>query len=449
MAYSSLQDIDAQFQTLADSQVIAPQSGHLFNPGYENANAIVIESAQGAYITDILGNRYIDVGMGAGSQILGHAPEPVVAKISEQAAKGSIYIQPSQSAYTLKEEILKNLPDEFSGVVFCSSGSEATMRAVRVARAYSNNTTIALFGGGWHGGHDAVLFGEDPDSPDTQPTPQPLSTGLPDYLKDDVLVLPYNKQEAFDSIRQEAHRLALVIVEPVQGSNPRSDIAGFLRDLQKTCRDSGVLLAFDEIITGFRLCYGGAVEHFKVSPDIITYGKILGGGLPAGAVIIHEKIADRVFAKSAESFFTGGTFSANPLTMTAGIEVLKTLKVSNYDRIGQFADHMRTTMNAYFIEHKFPLRMIGCQSMSRVVFTDQNIDNRRMRDRYELAHSVQATFRKLMILNGVLQPSNGIMFLSFAHEEGHVQKIIAALKRSAMSLSESGCFRTEVTHGRV
>jgi len=90
MAYSSLQDIDAQFQMLADSQVIAPQSGHLFNPGYENANAIVIESAQGAYITDILGNRYIDVGMGAGSQILGHAPEPVVAKISEQAAKGSI-----------------------------------------------------------------------------------------------------------------------------------------------------------------------------------------------------------------------------------------------------------------------------------------------------------------------------------------------------------------------
>lgn len=441
MAYASEQEVNNKFRELTEPQQIAPGAGNLFNSGYEFKDALIIESAQGPYMIDVSGNRYIDTGMGAGSMILGHAHPPVVEKITGQAPKGSIFVQPSKYAYALKEKILENLPEKYGGVVFCNSGSEATIRAIRLARAYSGKSTIALFSGGWHGSHDTVLAGDDHDTPENRPATKPLSTGIPKHLHDDVLMLPYNKPEAFDLIREEAHRLALVIIEPVQGSNPRSDIIPFLKGLSETCAENGVLLAFDEIITGYRLSLGGAVDCFGIAPDIITYGKILGGGLPVGAVVFNGEIASRVFGETTESFFTGGTFSANPLTMVAGLEVLRCLKESDYQYINGLAEKMRGACNDYFRKNTYPLQMIGCHSISRIIFTDKKIENRRARDRNELPPSSQALFRKLMILNGVLHPSNGIVFLSFAHGDEHVEKIVSSIKNAVDTMDNIGCFQ--------
>ena len=441
MTYSKEETVSKKFRELTEPQHLGLGVGKLLNGGYENRDTVIIESANGPYLNDVMGNRYIDIGMGAGSMILGHAHQPIVEKVAAQAAKGSNFGQPAKHAYVLKEKILENMPTQYTGVVFCNSGSEATMRAIRLARAFSKKNGIAIFSGGWHGSHDAVLVGDDYESPEYNPAPKSMSTGTPGYLFDDVLMLPYNKPEAFELIRKEAHRLALIMIEPIQGSNPRSDIAPFLKELNETCVENGVLLAFDEIITGYRLSLGGAIEYFGIAPDIITYGKILGGGLPVGAVVLSKTIASRVFGKTSEPFFTGGTFSANPLTMEAGVEVLRCLKTSEYQYINSLSEFMRNSCNNYFQEKKMPIRIIGCNSISRIIFTDKKIDNRRARDRYELPSRTQALFRKLMILNGVLHPSNGLIFLSFAHSDAHVEKIIASIQNAANTMHNIGCFQ--------
>ena len=168
------------------------------------------------------------------------------------------------------------------------------------------------------------------------------------------------------------------MIEPVQGSNPRSDIECFLRELTQVCFENEVLLAFDESITGYRLGLGGAVEYFGLGPDIITYGKILGGGLPIGAVVFTEKIASRVFNETGTPFFTGGTFSANPMTMEAGIEVLRCLKNADYQQINDLSERLRNSCNSYFEKNEVPIRIFGCASISRIIFTDKKIDSYRL-----------------------------------------------------------------------
>jgi len=326
-------------------------------------------------------------------------------------------------------------------VIFSSSGSEATLRAIRLVRASSGRNGIAVFSGGWHGSHDTVLVADDYDTPENCPKSKPMSTGIPKLLHDDVLMLPYNNKKAFDLIRLYAHRLALVIIEPVQGSNPRSDIQPFLKGLSEVCMENRVLLALDEIITGYRLGLGGAVGFFNISPDIITYGKILGGGLPIGAVVLSDEVASSVFTKGAATFFTGGTFSANPLSMEAGVETLQRLKTCDYEYINVLAEQMRKRCNDFFTEGNYPLQMIGCNSISRIIFTEKMIFNRRTRDQNELPASTQELFRKLMVLNGVLHPSNGIIFLSFAHKKSHVKKIIKSIKDVVRTMEKIGCFR--------
>jgi glutamate-1-semialdehyde 2,1-aminomutase len=440
MTYLTLEDVNTEFKALIELQQIKQDNGILFNGGYEENNFVLMDSAKGPYMHDIEGRKYIDTGMGAGSMILGHAHKSIVDKISMQASKGSIFVHPTKNAYKLKENILEILPEKFTGVIFSSSGSEATLRAIRLARASSGKNGIALFSGGWHGSHDLVLAGDDYSTPESSPRTIPLSAGIPKHLHDDVVMLPYNDQQAFNIIQQHAQRLALVIIEPIQGSNPRSDIVPFLKQLSETCIENRVLLAFDEIITGYRLSLSGAIGCFGIFPDIITYGKILGGGLPLGAVVFDKKIASEVFGGNKPSFFTGGTFSANPLTMGAGIEVLKCLKTKDYRNINVLSEKMRETCNTFFTENEYPLQMIGYNSISRIIFTDQKVLNRRTRDLYELPSSTQAIFRKLMILNGVLHPSNGIVFLSFSHEPCHVEKIVQTIKDVVKIMDNVGCF---------
>lgn len=441
MNYLKQEDVDTQFRALINTQFIKQNNGRLYNDGYKENNSVIMDSAKGPYMHDITGRKFVDIGMGAGSMILGHADQTLVDKISMQVSKGSIFVHPSQSAFELKENILENLPKKFSGVIFSSSGSEATMRAIRLARASSGKNVIALFSGGWHGSHDIVLAADNYDTPENSPETIPLSAGIPKCLQDDVLMLPYNDQEAFNLIRQHANKLALVMIEPVQGSNPRMDILPFLTKLRKTCTENNVILTFDEIITGYRLHLGGATSCFGILPDMITYGKILGGGLPTGAVVFSKKIASEVFGKNKPVFFTGGTFSANPLTMVAGLEVLRALKTKDYKYINNLSERMRRSCNMFFDENEYPMKMIGCNSISRIIFTNKFIANRRARDLHELPSRTQEIFRKLMVLNGVLHPTNGIIFLSFSHEEKHVEQIIKAIKSSVRVMHQIGCFR--------
>jgi glutamate-1-semialdehyde 2,1-aminomutase len=438
--FESIQQVDKEF-----SKLTAPQHEHLnrrglLNAGYESPENIIIKSAQGPYMFDVSGNRYIDLGMGAGSMILGHAYGPIVENLQIQAAKGALFIQPAQSAFEMKDKMLNHLPSKFDGVVFCNSGSEATMRAIRMARAYSGKQCIALFSGSWHGGHESVLAIDNYDSPALKPKPKPASSGLPDHAMDDLLMLPYNKHEAIDLIRSHADKLALLIVEPLQGSNPRSDIETFLHAISVVCQEEGIILAFDEVITGYRISLGGAIETFGITPDIVTFGKIIGGGLPIGAIAFTEDISTRIFRSNIDPFFTGGTFSANPLAMSVGLKVIECLETQNYQEINDKALELRRACNSFFLKHAIPMQIIGNRSISRIIFTNKEVGNRRERDLHEISHQGQQVFRKILMLNGIFSPSNGIIFMSFSHNIDDVEEIITAITVSAKSLYEMNYF---------
>ena len=440
LPFESIQQVEKEFFKLTAPQHKNLNRRGLLNTGYENPENIIIKSAQGPYMFDVLGNRYIDLGMGAGSMIMGHGYGPIVENIQMQAAKGSIFIQPAQSAFEMKDKILSHLPAKFSGVIFCNSGSEATMRAIRMARAYSGKQGIALFSGSWHGGHEAVLASDNYDSPALKPEPKAVSSGLPDHAMDDLLMLPYNKQEAIGLIRSHADQLALLIIEPLQGSNPRSDIKPFLRSIQAVCQDEGIILAFDEVITGYRMALGGAIEAFGIVPDIVTYGKIIGGGLPIGAVAFTENIGTRIFRSNSKPFFTGGTFSANPLAMSVGLKVIECLEMQNYQKINDKAIKLRRACNSFFKEHAIPMQMIGNRSISRLIFTNKEIANRRERDLYEISYPGQQVFTKMLKLNGIFHQSHGIICISFSHDASDIEEIIAAITISAKSLYHMNYF---------
>ena len=251
----------------------------IHNNGYGLINRPIIDSAKGSFLKSISGEEYFDPGLGAGSQILGYSNKSITYAIKNQIEKGSIYLHNNLNIHSLTKKLSEILPPKFTSFIYCNTGSEATQRALRIARVATGRDKIAHFHGGWHGmnewtmNNDGERFGKFFTSKDD---------GIPKILKKNSILLPYNDDKAFEIIKANANDLACIIVEPVQGSNPRSDITEFLKRIQKTCNKFGILFILDEIITGFRLGIGGASKLWNLFPDIITYGKIIGGGLPIG-----------------------------------------------------------------------------------------------------------------------------------------------------------------------
>ena len=298
---------------------------------------IYIDSAKGACMTDVDGNEYIDLTMGYGPHVLGHAPDCVVDAISSQVAKGAHFGLHNSHQIRLAELITES-SSSVEEVVFANSGTEATMYAIRAARAYTGKDRVALFDGNYHGVHDTALVAANAKSPRERPANHPKSAGIPRETLDHVLMLPYRSPAAFDLIREHRDELAVVALEPVQSSNPRLDTREWMEELRSVCEENGVLFLLDEVITGFRLAYGGVQERFDLGADLVTYGKAIGGGTPIGAVGGRRELMD-VFGAGALPpgsdhdlrakrirVFSGTTFAGNPLSMCAGVACLEHLK---------------------------------------------------------------------------------------------------------------------------
>ena len=389
-----------------------------------------ISSAKGAFLTSSDGRVFFDAGLGAGSQILGHAHADVVAAINQQIMKGSVYLHNNSSIHLLCEELIELLPRSQKNFVFCNSGSEATQRALRLARASTGRDRIAHFQGGWHGMNEWTLVEDGGRFGNVEKS---HIDGIPEIIQHHSLILPYNVDEAFNILEDNSNRLAAIIVEPLQGSNPRNDILPFLKKLQTYCCQNGTLLIFDEIITGFRLGLGGASKKWDLEPDIITYGKILGGGLPIGLVTCTDEVADTTFHDEGKRILTGGTFSANPLIAATGLAVIQALKKQNYDEIDDLGILMRTTLNHSFKNNNIPYSVIGTGSISRLAFTDQPFQNRSERDALEASQEIQNLFRKLLLEQDVLWPTNGIIFSGFCHTKELIQIICDKVINAASS----------------
>ena len=279
----------------------------------------VIRRGEGSRLEDVGGRWYIDYVGGAGALILGHAFPSVVAAVREQAGKGLHYFGTlNEACLLLARELVAAIPCA-ERIAFTTTGSEATFYCMRIARAFTGRDKILKFEGGYHGNHDYSNFSVTPRAISNYPAGQPETSGIPRSLHSTILVAPYNDLEATRRI-VEANRdeLAAIIIEPAQRVLfPKPD---FLPGLRKICDDNDVLLIFDEVVTGFRLAYGGAQEYFCVKPDIASYGKIIGGGGPVGCIAGRADIVEMCNPERkghSDYAFVNGTLHGNPMGSAA------------------------------------------------------------------------------------------------------------------------------------
>lgn len=386
----------------------------------------------GCRIEDLGGRSYIDTTLGAGTHILGYAHPLLTKEVARQFGEGSLFTIPNHYTYEVVEQLSRILP-QFDRFVFCNSGSESTMRAARIARAYTGRGKIAVFSGGWHGGNDLFLF-DDVGTGRSRAQSDFKSAGTPRELFSTVVMLPYNCERAFEIIKQHRKDIAMVMIEPSQGSNPRDDVGAFLKKLRLITKKYGIVLCFDEIISGFRVALGGCQEHYGVAADMATYGKTLGAGLPIGMVAGTKKIMDVIKGgKTGKAVFMGGTFSANPLTMSASRVLLRYLvahKTEIYGYLNGQGQRLRKEINDFCSMRGIPVRAIGIGSMSRLVFTDKYISSRRDRDRFEAPQELQGRFYAHLLKCGVYVSQNRLIFLSMAHKKKDIASVIGAIKKS-------------------
>lgn len=399
----------------------------------------VTNAAKGRYLFDVDGNRYTDYWMGHWALILGHSPKPVVKALSEQIKNGILYGTVNDVSVELGELIRKLMP-RAENIRFSSTGSEATMYAVRLARAKTGRRVIAKVIGGWHGFNTTLMQTVN------HPFEAQEGPGLVEDESQFIESIPFNDLDrslkVLETVRDD---LACIIIEPLLGSGgciPPVD--GYLQGLQEFAAKNDSLFILDEIVTGFRLSLRGAMSLYKLEPDIFTIGKIVGGGMPIGAVCGKKEImalADPVLNKGKESrcAIGGGTFSANPMTMNAGLATLNYLKENNnriYTKINKLGSDVRSGIAKIFSEAKVDVRVTGIGSLYLMHFLNGGVNN--ISTATDVAMSNKELLRRYHM---ALIAKHGIFFLplkmgafSDAHDDRDVKNLLAATR----SIVESG-----------
>ncbi|MCW2496861.1 MAG: hemL [Jatrophihabitans sp.] len=404
---------------------------------------VLIEAGEGCRVRDIDGNTYIDTMFGYGALILGHRHPSIEAALHAQLGLGWQFGIHDAMQEDLARLIVEALPAA-ERVMLCNSGTESTMYAIRAARAYTGKQRIAVFDGAYHGAHDTALIRYDPASPRTAPASLPFGDGIPTSIVGDVLILPFAREAAFDLIRAHRDELAVVLVEPSQSSNPRVDDeqTAFLQQVQAVCRESGVLFLLDEVITGFRLGYSGGQGRLGLEPDLTTLGKIIGGGVPVGAVAGRGEIMDVFLGlgrPGRPGIFSGGSFSGNSLTLAAGIAQLSELREHGdviYPHIEDQTRRLADAFNSNARRLDVPAQMLRAGSSFRVIFQAGEI--RSARDVHPTTHPAEVDLYVHLLDRGVLIPGNRRGVLSAAHTSDDVDIMIAAMTESLETCVSDG-----------
>ncbi len=393
--------------------------------------ATVIGRGEGSKVFDVDGREYIDYILGSGPMILGHAHPAVVEAVQRQAALGSTFYVPSAPTINLAERVVEAAPCG-ERIRFVSSGTEATFAALRMARARSGREKILKFEGGWHGGHDYAQQGTTPTEPAHYPEAVPDCAGIPSAVGASVLVSPFNDTEtALRLIDAEADDIAAVMVEPLQRTvRPQP---GFLEALRESTSRHGIALIFDEIVTGFRLAWGGAQERYGVIPDIATYGKTISGGYPIAAVCGRADILDcgdpRRKGQGQEYAFVSGTVNGNPIGAAAGLACLDELaKDGVYLRLYEVADRLSQGLEAIGADMGVPLQVLGDGPVLQPFFTEATILNHI--DSLQADAAMARLWGIEMLKRGILCNPGGKLYLSFVHSNDDIDRTLEAARES-------------------
>jgi glutamate-1-semialdehyde 2,1-aminomutase len=401
--------------------------------GFGNvAHEVVIARGLAGHVWDVSGNEYIDYLLGSGPMIVGHAHPEVVEVVQQVAVSGSTFFANNEYGIRLAAEIVDAVACA-EKVRFVSTGSEADLYAMRLARAYTGRDKMLKFEGGYHGMSDYGLMSLAPKRAGNFPQPIPDSAGIPKSLRDEMLIAPFNDLETVASlIREHKGELAGIIVEPFQRLIPPKP--GFLEGLRKLTQENGLILIFDEVVTGFRFAYGGAQAYYGVTPDICTLGKAIGGGFPLAAIAGRADIMahfDKGAVGEDRFMMQVGTLSGNPIAAAAGLKTLEILKRPGaYEQIFKTG---RALMQGYadiLKRGRVKAQVIGDAPMFDIVFTDREVKD------YRSAMGDEAMMKRCNVLlreRGILK-SESKYYVSLAHTEADVAFTLDAFASSIAAL---------------
>ena len=397
---------------------------------------IVIARGKGGHVWDVSGNEYVDFLLGSGPMLVGHCHPAVEAAVLEQLPNGTTFFVNNPHGIKLAEEIVAAVPCA-EQVRFVSSGSEADLYAMRVARAYKRRDKILKFEGGYHGMSDYGLMSLAPKRLANFPAAVPDSAGIPKTVREEVLVAPFNDLAAVESlVAQHGKEIAAIIVEPFQRLIPPRP--GFLEGLRKITEQNGIVLIFDEVVTGFRFAYGGAQAYYGVTPDIATFGKVIGGGFPLAAIAGRADIM-RHFDKAAvgEENFTVqiGTLSGNPIASAAGLATMEVLKEPGaYEKIFATGRALMAGITERIRAAKIPAQVIGEPPLFDVVFAEGDIRDYRGTLRSDA--KMMAGVNRSLLGSGILKGESKY-YLSLAHTEADVAKTLDAWDEAIRTLKNA------------
>ena len=385
------------------------------------AAEVVIREGKGGRVWDENGTEYIDYLLGSGPMLVGHAHPEVTEAAQAQIAKGTTFFANNRLGIELAEAIIEAVPCA-EQVRFVSSGTEADLYAMRAARAFTRRDKILKFEGGYHGMSDYSLMSLAPKRSGNFPAPVPDSAGIPKSVRDDMIIAPFNDAEVVEGLVKE-HRdeLAGVIVEPFQRIIPPAP--GFLAKLRKITAENGVPLIFDEVVTGFRLAYGGAQEYYGVVPDLCTLGKVIGGGFPLAAIAGREEIMahfDKAKVGDENFLVQIGTLSGNPVAAAAGLATMAILKRPGaYERIHATGRELMGALGDLLKRAGIAAQVTGEPPLFDVVFTDETIRDYRstLTGDAELMRRFNALLRERGILKGEQK-----YYVSLAHTADDVRQ---------------------------
>ena len=415
--------LHTQTEWIERAKEVLPAGGFgNFDPG------IIIARGQGSHVWDEAENRYIDYLIGSGPMLLGHGHPEVLEAVFEQLPQGMTFFATNSRGIELADAICEAVAC-CQQVRFVTSGGEADMYAIRLARAYTGKDKILKFEGGYHGMSAEAQMSLAPTAEVNFPQAVADSAGIPQSVPDEMLIAPFNELDAVASLLDEHDDVAAIIVEPLQRIIP--PLPGFLAGLRKLCDKHGVLLIFDEIVTGFRLSYGGAQERYGVVPDICTLGKIIGGGFPLAALGAPAEIMqhfDKAIVGADKWLMQLGTLSGNPVASVAGIKTMEILRrPGQYEKLRQIGKRLQTMQSDYLNKAGIAHQIVGDETLFDVLFTkDSCTDYRNTKhNQPELAALYNQTLREQGILKS---PSK--LYPSLAISEADLCKTEIAINRA-------------------